>query len=72
MREARARRMLTGRALAEAAQVSPTTVQLAETGQRLPHFKTMQKIAAVLGVEPAEIAEFAAAIEVAARGEEAA
>ncbi len=63
LREARMRKLLTVRALAAAARVSPTTIHLAETGRRLPHFGTMRKIAAVLDAEPTEIKEFAAAIE---------
>ena len=72
LREARVTRMLTIRGLAEAAKVSPATVHLAEVGQRMPHFGTMQRIASVLGMEPHEIVEFRAAMEAATRGKEAA
>ena len=72
LREARVRRMLTVRSLATAAGVSPTTIHLAETGQRQPRFGTMRKIGAALGMEPGEIEEFAQAIEAAAEGKEAA
>ncbi len=68
LREARVRRMLTVRRLADLAGVSPATIHLAERGQRVPFFGTMQKIAAALGLEALEIAEFAAAIEAIARG----
>ncbi len=59
LREARTRRLFSVRALAEAARVSPTTINLVETGRRLPHFGTMRKIAQALDLEPGEIAEFA-------------
>ena len=72
LRETRAARVLTIRELAEAAGVSTRTIVQVEAGQIVPRFATLKKIAAALGVEPAEIVEFAAAIEAAARGEEAA
>ncbi len=72
LRETRAARVLTIRELAEAAGVSTRTIVQIEAGQIMPRFATLKKIAAALGVEPAEIAEFAAAIEEAGRGEEAA
>jgi len=64
--------MMTIRGLAGEAGVSPATIQLAESGQRQPRFGTMKKIAAALGVEPTEIAEFHAVIEDAVEGKEAA
>ncbi len=72
LREARAARVMTIRELAEAAGVSTRTIVQVEAGQIVPRFATLKKIAAALGVEPGEVAEFAAAIEAAARGEEAA
>ena len=72
LREARTARLLSVRGLAESAGVSPTTVQLIEQHARLPHYGTMRKIAAALGMEPGEIAEFRQAIEAAARGKAAA
>jgi transcriptional regulator with XRE-family HTH domain len=72
LREARIRNMLTIRALALAAGVSPATIQLAESGQRIPHFGTMRKIAAVLGVAVDEVDEFRHALEAAIEGKEAA
>ncbi len=72
LREVRARRMLTIRKLAALAGVAPMTIQFVESGKRVPQFETMRKIAAALGVEATEIAEFAAAIEAAAQGKEAA
>ncbi len=72
LREARAARVMTIRDLAEAAGVSTRTIVQIEAGQIMPRFATLRKIAAALSVEPREIAEFTAAIEAAARGEEAA
>jgi len=72
LHEARIRRMMTIRGLAKLAGLAPTTIQLAESGQRQPRFGTMKKIAAALGVEPTEIAEFSTAIEDAIEGKEAA
>jgi len=68
LREARAARLLTVRALAERAGVAFSTVHLIETGKSVPRFDAIQKIAAALGAEPREIAEFAAAIEGVAQG----
>lgn len=72
LREARVRKMLTIRGLARAAGVSPATIQLAESGQRVPHFGTMQKIAAVLRIEASEIDEFQRALKAAIEGKVAA
>ncbi len=72
LREARAAKLLSVRGLAEAAGVSPTTVQLIEQGERLPHYGTMRKIAAALHIAPGEIVEFQQAIAAAARGKAAA
>ncbi len=72
LRETRAARVLTIRELATAAGVSTRTIVQVEAGQIVPRFATLKKIAAALGVEPAEITEFAAAIEETSRGKEAA
>ncbi len=72
LREARTRRLFSVRALAEVAGVSPTTINLVETGRRMPHFGTMRKIAQALDLQPREIAEFAEAIRQAAEGKAAA
>ena len=55
--EWRRRRMLTIRALADLTDLSKTTINLIETGQRTPQFDTIRKLAAALGVEPEQIAE---------------
>ena len=72
LREVRARRLLSVRALADLAGVSKTTIQLVEAGQRAPHYGTIRKLAAALEVDPLEITEFRAAIEAAAAGKAAA
>ena len=55
--EWRRRRMLTVRALADLTDLSKTTINLIETGQRTPQFDTIKKLSAALEVEPAQIAE---------------
>ena len=62
LRQARAERMLTVRALADAAGCSPQTVHQVETGKRRPHFATVRRLSAALGVEPAQIVEFRRAL----------
>jgi len=68
MREARARKLLSMRALAEKAGVSLSTIQSIEDGRYLPRLTTVQKLSQVLDVQPEEVDEFRAAIEAAARG----
>lgn len=68
LREARIGELLSIRALAERAGVSPHTVFLVETGQRRPRFGTMRKLAGALGAEPVAIVEFQSVIEEARRG----
>lgn len=70
LKEARAARLLTMRELAEKAGVAPSSIYLIERGQSVPRFAMIRKIAAALDMNPADIAEFAAAIE--ERGKEAA
>ena len=64
LREARLQALLSIRQLARKAGVSPTTIYLLESGQHSPHLLTMYKLSRALGVEPTEIDEFRAAIEV--------
>ena len=70
LKEARAARLLTIRELAEQAGVAPSTVYLIEHGRTVPQFSVIRRLADALEVKPAEIEEFAAAIE--ERGKEAA
>lgn len=72
LREARTAKLWSIRDLAEQADVSPRTVVQIEARRLAPRFATMRKIAAALGVEPAELVEFAAAIGQAAEGKAAA
>jgi len=68
LKEARAARLLTVRALAERAGVAFSTVHLIETGKSTPRFDAILKLSAALGIEPAEVEEFAAAIAGVASG----
>ena len=68
LKEARAERLLTVRGLAERADVAPSTVYLIENGRSVPRFDAIQKLSAALGVEPRDVAEFAAAIDGVAQG----
>ncbi len=72
LREVRVQRLLSMRQLAKLAGVAPTTVYLIESGERLPHYGTMRKLATALGVEPGEVAEFRAAMDAAVEGKAAA
>ena len=72
LKEVRARRLLSVRALAERAGVAPSTVYLAESGRTVPRLDIVRRLCEALGVDPGEVAEFAAAIEGAARGKGAA
>jgi transcriptional regulator with XRE-family HTH domain len=58
LREARAGRLLSIRALAERAGVAPVTVLAAERGRRRPSYGTIRRLADALGVDPAEVREF--------------
>ncbi len=62
LRQIRRERALSIRELEKRAGVAHQTMVSAEAGKRL-HLSTMRKIADALGVEPVEIAEFAAIIE---------
>ncbi len=72
LREWRAERLLGVKALAAKAGVSNKTIVQIEAGQQVPTFRTIRRLCDALGVEPRDVAEFAAAIEAAGRGEEAA
>lgn len=62
LKEARGRRLLSVRALAERAGVSPTTVHSIERGKSRASFRAIRDISAALEMDPLEIDEFAAVI----------
>ena len=62
LKQARTARMLTVRGLAKEAGVSVAATHEAETGKRRPHFATIKRLSAALGVEPESIAEFRAVL----------
>ena len=64
LREARLQALLSMRQLARKAGISPTTIYLLESGQRSPQLLTIYKLSRALGVDPAEIEEFRAAMDV--------
>ena len=66
--EARARKLLTGRALAEQAGVSRANIYSIEAGRWLPGLETVRKLSEALGVDPMDVDEFKAAIEKTAQG----
>lgn len=63
LREARLRELFSIRQLARRAGVAPTTIYLAETGQRAPRLLTVYKLSRALGVDPDRIEEFRAALQ---------
>ena len=62
LHEARARRLLSVRKLAEAAGVAPATVYHIEHGRTAPSFRAIRDISAALDMDPLDIEEFAAVI----------
>jgi transcriptional regulator with XRE-family HTH domain len=67
LREARARRLLTLRDLAEQAGVALSTLYEIEHGKVRPGFRVMRAVSHALGHEPADITEFAEAIAAASQ-----
>jgi transcriptional regulator with XRE-family HTH domain len=70
LREWRALRLESSKTLAVKAGVSNKTILDIENGRQVPFFRTMRRLSDALGVNPSEVAEFAAAIE--ERGKDAA
>jgi len=64
LREWRVKKLMTQRQLGRAAGVSPLTVMNAELGRQIPRLLSIQRICNALGVEPADVTEFATALEV--------
>ncbi len=62
LREWRRERLLSLADLADKAGITEKTVGEIERGRARPQLRTMRKITEVLGVEPKDVAEFAAAI----------
>lgn len=62
LREWRARRLLSSKALAASAGVSNKTIIQLEHGRQLATFRTMQRLCTALDVAPEDVEEFAAAI----------
>ncbi len=63
LRAIRLARALSQRDLAEQAGVTQKTVLDLELGRQEPRLRTIRRIAAALGVEPAEVDEFREALE---------
>lgn len=63
LRDLRLARALSQRDLAARAGVAPKTVVDLEMGRQEPRLRTIRRLAAALGVEPAEVDEFRRAIE---------
>jgi transcriptional regulator with XRE-family HTH domain len=63
LREWRIARLMSTRALAKAASISNKTLIDIEYGRRRPHYGTVGKLSAALGVDPTEVEEFVAALE---------
>ncbi len=59
----RKRKLLTQRALAERAGITPATVALLEMRRTRATLTTIQKICSVLNIDPAEVAEFRPALD---------
>ena len=57
LRELRAERLLTIRDLARLAGIAPATIQEIEAGTLAPGARVVRRIAAVLNVDPGEVAE---------------
>jgi len=68
LKEARARKLLAMRALADASGVSLATIRNAEAGRYVPSLSVARKLADALGIEPAEVDEFRASMEAAIQG----
>ncbi len=63
LRDWRIERLLSVATLAEQAGITKKTLIDIEHGRRLPHYGTIAALCRVLNVAPAEVTEFAAALE---------
>jgi DNA-binding XRE family transcriptional regulator len=59
----RKQHLLSQRDLAQAADITASTVYLIESGRVRPQLRVMRKVCEVLGVQPDEIDEFRASLE---------
>ncbi len=62
LRQWRAARLLSSKALSAKTGVSNKTILDIENGKRMPTFRTIQTLSDALGVKPEEVREFADAI----------
>ncbi len=72
LQEARTRRLLSVRKLAERAGVAPATVYHIEHGKTTPSFRAIRDLSAALEMDPLDVDEFAAVIEGTGAGKAAA
>ena len=70
--EARTRKLLSVRKLAEAAAVAPATIYHIEHDRTTPSFRAIRDVSAALDMDPLDIDEFAAVIEGTGAGKAAA
>ena len=70
--EARTRKLLSVRKLAEAAGVAPATIYHIEHDRTTPSFRAIRDVSAALDMAPLDIDEFAAVIEGTGAGKAAA
>lgn len=70
--EARRHKLLSVRALADAAGTSPTTIYYIEHGKTEPSFRAIRDISAALDIDPLDVDEFRAVIEGTGAGKAAA
>ena len=70
LRAWRVDRLLSVRALADAAGIQHKTLIDLEHGRRRPTYETIRRVSAALGVSPTEVEEFAATLD--ERGKDAA
>ena len=68
LQEARTRRLLSVRKLAERAGVAPATVYHIEHGRTTPSFRAIRDLSAALEMDPLDVDEFAAVIEATGAG----
>ena len=71
MKEARAKKLYTMRALADVSGVSLATIRNIEQGKVTPSLGVIQKLVTKLEIDPEEIDEFRMGIEAASRGKKA-